>query len=356
MHNFTYSAMNVVIPLAGKSSRFYDEGFKTPKYLLPLHNGETMIEGAVKSLHMNGTLIFVVQRADCEKYSTDTLLKEKFPDSIITYLDYYTGGCVETVYVACKDLINSDTPLVISNCDQFLEWDSTGFMDVCNNPKTDGCVLTYFADTTKNSYVRLNSERYAEEFREKIVISKDSLVGVHYWKRGSDFIDSAEHMIQNNVKDSGEFYVSISYNYLVKKGMRIYAHPMAEGETYHTIGVPSTYYEFLQKKKPIDLVPLTQMTRGWFIGDFTPSVFRTPDVEVGLLSHSKGEMWGAHLHKRGTEYNCLVSGKMLINGITIEPGTIFTVPTGLLTKAVFLEDCKVVCVKVPSDTKDKYNY
>ena len=67
-------------------------------------------------------------------------------------------------------------------------------------------------------------------------------------------------------------------------------------------------------------------------------------------------MWGAHLHKRGTEYNCLVSGKMRINGITIEPGTIFTVPTGLLTKAVFLEDCKVVCVKVPSDTKDKYNY
>jgi len=348
--------LNIVIPLAGQSSRFFKEGFKTPKYLLPIHTGETMIEGAAKSLHMDGQLIFVVQKEDCVKYGTDTILKNSFPDSIITYLDYYTGGCVESVYVATKDYITNDDPLIITNCDQYLEWDSKGFLDVCNLPDTDGCVLTYFADTTKNSYVKVDEAGFATEFREKVVISENSLVGVHYWKRGSDFIDSALDMLENNVRDSGEYYVSVSYNYLVKRGYKIRIHPMGPNETYHTIGVPSTYYEYLQKKKPIQLASLSDMTRGWIVGDFSPSVYRTNTFEAGLLSHTKGEEWGAHLHKVGTEINCLVSGRMLINGLTIEPGTIFTVPTGLLTKAVFVEDCKVMCIKVPSDTKDKYNY
>lgn len=348
--------MNIVIPLAGKSSRFFEAGFKTPKYLLPIHTGETMIEGAVRSLHMEGQLIFVVQRADCDAYKTDVLLKKSFPSCIITYLDYYTGGCVESVYVASKEYINNDQPLVITNCDQYLEWDSCGFLDVCNQPDTDGCVLTYFADTTKNSYVTVDEKGIAIEFREKVVISDKSLVGVHYWKRGSHFIESADYMLKNNIRDSGEYYVSVSYNYLVKKGLHIRIHPMAPTETYHTIGVPSTYYEYLQKKKPIQLSSLSNMTRGWIIGDFLPSVYRTNTFEAGLLTHKKGEEWGAHVHKIGTEINCLVSGRMSINDIIIEPGTIFTVPTGLLTKATFLEDCKVMCIKVPSDTNDKYNY
>jgi CTP:phosphocholine cytidylyltransferase-like protein len=346
--------MNIVIPLAGKSSRFFDAGFKTPKYLLPIHTGETMIEGAVNSLHMEGQLIFVVQRVDCEKYGTDILLQKSFPSAILTYLDYYTGGCVESVYVAAREHINNDQPLIITNCDQYLEWDSAPFLKVCG--ESDGCVLTYFADTTKNSYVTVNEKGLATQFREKVVISEHSLVGVHYWKRGSDFIESAADMIQNDVRDSGEFYVSASYNYLVKQGKEIRIHPMGPNETYHTIGVPSTYYEYLQKKKPIQLASLTDMTRGWFIGDFAPSVYKTLCFEAGLLSHKKGEEWGAHLHKIGTEINCLVSGRMLINDLVIEPGTIFMVPTGLLTKATFLEDCKVMCIKVPSDTNDKYPY
>ena len=346
--------MNIVIPLAGKSSRFFDEGFKTPKYLLPVHTGETMIEGAVNSLHMDGQLIFVVQQADCDKYGTDVLLKKSFPSSIITYLNYYTGGCVESVYVAAKQYINNDQPLIITNCDQYLEWDSKPFLNVC--AESDGCVLTYFADTTKNSYVTVDDQGLATEFREKVVISDKSLVGVHYWRRGSDFIESADHMFEHNIRDSGEYYVSVSYNYLIKKGLKIRTHPMGADETYHTIGVPSTYYEYLQKKNPIQLSSLNDMTRGWFVGDFFPAVYNTQCFEAGLLSHKKGEVWGAHLHKVGTEINCLVSGRMLINGLTIEPGMIFTVPTGLLTKAVFLEDCKVMCIKVPSDTNDKYPY
>jgi len=350
--------MNIVIPMAGKSSRFFDVGFTVPKFLLPLsplEGSKTMIEGAVDSLHMEGNLIFIVQRDHC-KYNIDTFLKEKYPTSTVLYLERYTDGCVESVYEAAAGYINNDDPLVISNCDQYLDWDSSEFLYVCSQGGVDGCVLTYFADTDKNSYCKINSEGHCTEFREKEVISEHSLVGVHYWKRGSDFVLSAKNMLDNNVRDAGEYYVSTSYNYLVNKGKKITICALREGEVYHSIGVPQTYYDFLQKRDPIRVSELKDMKRGWFLGDFLPAAYSTKDVEVGILEHKKGEEWLAHVHKRGDEINVLISGWMKINNTEVITGQIFVIPKGHLTKAVFYEDCKIVCVKLPSDTKDKYCY
>jgi dTDP-glucose pyrophosphorylase len=350
--------MNIVIPMAGKSSRFFEAGFTVPKYLLPLskkQTGITMIEGAVDSLHMKGQLIFIVQR-EHTMFRIDTFLKEKYPDSIVLYLERYTGGCVESVYEAAKAYIDNDSPLVISNCDQYLEWDSTEFLHVCNQPNVDGCVLTYFADTVKNSYCTVDDSGRCTFFREKEVISPHSLVGVHYWKRGSDFVASAKDMIENNVRDAGEYYVSTSYNYLVKQGKFITICPLRDGEIYHTIGVPETYYNFLQSQDPIQISQLKDMKRGWFLGDFLPCAYSSKDVEVGILEHKAGEEWSAHVHKKGDEINVLLSGYMRINNQDIVTGQVFVIPKGHLTKATFYEDCRIVCVKLPSDTKDKYCY
>lgn len=350
--------MNIVIPMAGKSARFFEAGFRMPKYLLPLTPKEgniTMIEGAVNTLHMEGQLIFIIQR-DHTIYGIDTFLREKYPTSIILYLERYTGGCVESVYEAAKAYINNDNPLVISNCDQYLEWDSSDFLRVCRQPEVDGCVLTYFADTTKNSYCRVDSNGKCLEFKEKSVISPHSLVGVHYWKRGKDFIEAAEDMLTNDVRDAGEYYVSISYNYLVKKGKYITHKAMAKGEVYHSIGVPETYFTFLQRNCPIELSDLKNMTRGWFLGDFLPCAYTSKDVEVGVLEHKAGEESLAHIHRKADEINVLLSGSMRINNIELQKNQIFIIPKGHLTKAIFHEDCKILCVKIPSDTKDKYCY
>ena len=50
---------------------------------------------------------------------------------------------------------------------------------------------------------------------------------------------------------------------------------------------------------------LNEMWRGWFIGNFEPSILKTENFEVGLLSHRKGEVWPKHYHAVATEYNLL---------------------------------------------------
>ena len=96
------------------------------------------------------------------------------------------------------------------------------------------------------------------------------------------------------------------------------------------------------------------MTRGWFIGDFEPSLLKTKDFEVGILTHKKGEEWPKHYHKIATEYTVLISGSMTICGELIETGTIFILEPNEIADPVFHEDCTVVVVKTPSVVGDKY--
>lgn len=102
------------------------------------------------------------------------------------------------------------------------------------------------------------------------------------------------------------------------------------------------------------ITQMQDMTRGWFIGDFEPSVLRTKDFEVGYLTHKAGEFWAPHVHKEAVEINYLISGKMTLNDVMILPGMIFMIERGEVAKPVFLEDCSLIVVKSPSVIGDKY--
>lgn len=99
---------------------------------------------------------------------------------------------------------------------------------------------------------------------------------------------------------------------------------------------------------------ITEFFRGWFIGNFNPSVLKTKDFEVGLLTHKQGEYWPKHYHALATEYNLLISGKMIIKQTNIEPGDIFIIEPNEIADPTFLEDCTVLCIKTPSVPGDKY--
>lgn len=99
---------------------------------------------------------------------------------------------------------------------------------------------------------------------------------------------------------------------------------------------------------------LSDTHRGWVIGDFNPSLLKTPLFEVGVLTHLKGEKWPAHYHKLGTEYNILVSGSMRVCNTELVSGDTFIITPEEIADPIFHEDCTIVCVKVPSLPKDKY--
>jgi hypothetical protein len=99
---------------------------------------------------------------------------------------------------------------------------------------------------------------------------------------------------------------------------------------------------------------LRNMVKGWFVGNFEPTVFRTNACEVGIKYYSKGDKDAAHFHKIATEITVIQSGRVLMNGVEYQAGDIIVIEPGNATDFVVLEDTVTVVVKVPGAQNDKY--
>lgn len=104
----------------------------------------------------------------------------------------------------------------------------------------------------------------------------------------------------------------------------------------------------------MEIKRIEDMTRGWFIGNFTPAMLMTSDVEVGYIRHTKGEYWEKHYHKKAIEINYLIRGSMRIHNQILTTGDIFTIFPYEIADPEFLEDCELIVVKLPSIIGDKY--
>ncbi len=100
---------------------------------------------------------------------------------------------------------------------------------------------------------------------------------------------------------------------------------------------------------------LEDMTKGWFIGNFNPTLAPSDDVEVAIKTYKKGDKEPRHVHKIATEYTAIVSGKVMMNGKIYEAGSIVVIEPNEPTDFECLMDNTVnVVVKLPCSKNDKY--
>lgn len=99
---------------------------------------------------------------------------------------------------------------------------------------------------------------------------------------------------------------------------------------------------------------LNQMTKGWFVGDFSPTIIKTQAVEVGVKEYRKNDYEATHHHKVATEITVIVSGKVRMNGELYSAGDIIVIEPGEATDFEVLEDVTTVVVKYPGAQNDKY--
>ena len=99
---------------------------------------------------------------------------------------------------------------------------------------------------------------------------------------------------------------------------------------------------------------LEKFTKGWFIGDFKPSLIRTKDFEIAVKFYKKGEKENAHVHKIADEFTVVTLGSCRMNDQILKNGDIILVEKGKAVDFQALEDCTTTVVKIPSVIGDKY--
>jgi len=250
--------MNILIPMVGLGKRFSDAGFKEPKPLIKIKNKE-IVRWSIESLALDGKYIFITRKYEKEEYNEqlNNVLKDIAPNSIIITVDKITEGATQSALYA-KNYINNNDPLIITNCDQYLEWGGSkeNFLNFISNKNIDGCVTTYdhvepksiiLNSKTPYSFIKTNKNKIAIEFSEKIAISKKMLNGIHFWRNGKDFVSSGEKIIENNIRYNDEFYISLTYNEMINKKKKITYFQMPKN-TFFSLGTPEDLEKFKEKK------------------------------------------------------------------------------------------------------------
>jgi len=99
---------------------------------------------------------------------------------------------------------------------------------------------------------------------------------------------------------------------------------------------------------------LDDMIRGWFVGDFAPTVFATSACEVGIKQYKQGDKEECHYHRIATEITTVISGEIKMCDQIFHMGDIVVLSPNDETAFEALTDATIVVVKVPGAKNDKY--
>jgi NDP-sugar pyrophosphorylase family protein len=238
--------LNIVLPIAGRGSRFAVAGYTLPKPLIPVH-GEPMIAAVARNVRPDRPhrFIFVTLREHLEHAGMGAALEAAAPGSVVVPVDQVTEGAACTVLLA-RQYIDSTDSLMLANSDQWVDLDVNDYLDAMDRQRADGLIMTMKADDPKWSFVGVDRSGYATRVVEKEVISEEATVGIYNFKHGRDFVRAADRMIAKNLRVNNEFYVAPVYNELIAEGARIAIYNVGrEGDGMYGLGIPSDLDKFL---------------------------------------------------------------------------------------------------------------
>ena len=210
--------LHLVMPMAGRGSRFFENGFVMPKPLIEI-NGRPFFYWATQSIAKFvdcADITFVVLEEHIRDHAIDREIKTYYPDAKIVALPEVTEGAAITALRGAESLPD-DEPLLFNDCDHlflckpFNEFCKAG--DFANGP--DGALLTFASDSPAYSYLQYGADGRVCHTVEKQVVSHDAICGAYYFKNKQLYASACAEYLHHC--DYKEFFVSGIENELAVK-------------------------------------------------------------------------------------------------------------------------------------------
>lgn len=112
---------------------------------------------------------------------------------------------------------------------------------------------------------------------------------------------------------------------------------------------------FAMENCALEIFRLDKMTKGWFVGDFSPTALRTDAAEVAVKCYKAGDREDAHVHKIATEVTLVFDGTVEMCGQRLNSGDIIKIPPGEASAFLAITDATTFVVKLPSVKDDKHD-
>jgi NDP-sugar pyrophosphorylase family protein len=231
----------ILFPMVGRSSRFFEQNYSLPKYMLPAGKSNLFLY-VLKSFqrYFNRIpFIFVIYERGFKTrlFIVQQLKLIGLDNYKIIELSNETKGQSETVYLALKQTnINLDHDLTIFNVDTI----RPNFRFCKSYISRKISYLETFIGEGKNwSNVVPDScsSNKAIRVTEKEESSKYCCTGLYYFSKTKFFLNAYEH---NQTHINGELFVAPLYNHLINAGEEVYF-TVVDKDNVIICGTPSEY-------------------------------------------------------------------------------------------------------------------
>ena len=244
----------IVIPLAGLSKRFFEEGFKVPKYMLPIKQ-KTLFYWAVKSFerYFKDQYFFFICR---DIYDTKLFIEKSARElGVLNFevveLKSTTSGQAHTVQLGLNTSgFFGDEPLVIFNIDTFRF--RYKFPKLISNPLVSGYLECFKGSGANWSNVITECDGSSKVIRtsEKLNESNLCCTGLYYFSTVNKFLRCYQsHYSNDNSNSNSEHYIAPIYNTLIAQREDIRVEIIPQSSIFFC-GTPSEYYAL--ERIPLD--------------------------------------------------------------------------------------------------------
>ena len=239
----------LILPMAGKGSRFSEFGYNLPKPLLPIDESIMVVE-AVKCLPLTNKKNFICLSEHYENYNLQNIFSKHFEEVSITEINEVTEGQAITCEIGIKNQgVDLDKPILISACDNGIFYHSDKIQKYFDDESIDVIVWTFrnnqSSKNSPNSYAWLDVDdndnvKYVscKKFIYDNPLTTHAIVGTMFFRKAKFFIDGLRENKKNNIRTNNEFYVDDVLNQNIISGLNV---KIFEVENYICWGTPDDY-------------------------------------------------------------------------------------------------------------------
>ena len=239
-----------LIPLAGRGSRFVNEGYKDPKPLIEV-SGNPMIIQAAQSLPLSKNHMFITLSEHLNNYPLENVIQDFYPESQIISIDEVTEGQAITCSIGLKNYDTSSS-ILIAATDNGMIYDQNAYQILLDNKEVDAIIFTFRNHvSSKNNpqmygWVSIDEDKNAKGISVKEPISDNpyedhAIVGTFWIRKVSYFNRSLKSLLKKNKRVNGEYYVDSLMGELIDLNLNV---KVFEVDNYVCWGTPDDYETF----------------------------------------------------------------------------------------------------------------
>ncbi len=247
--------MNIIIPMAGRGTRLRPHTLTVPKPLIPVA-GKPIVQRLVEDIvemcdQPVENIGFIIGDfgEDVEKELLNIASKEGAQGHI-----FYQDKPLGTAHaILCAEQL-MDRNVIVAFADTLFK------ANIKINPENDGTIWVHkVEDPSGFGVVKLNDEQIITEFVEKppTFVSDLAIIGIYYFKDGQYLKNELQYLIDNDIKDKGEYQLTSALENMKQKGTQFSIASVEEwldcGNKDATVYTNQRVLEF-SKEKEQDLI------------------------------------------------------------------------------------------------------